>query len=262
MQSSKKRTASGLAVKRGFSWIWPLLGILSLLALWQAVIVGFQVRRFIAPDPISVAKSIWMNRQLLWDNLRVTASEAVLGFLVGNTIGILLATVFVHSERIRRTYLPVIILFNTIPIIALSPVLILIFGLSMTSKVAIAAIICMFPTLVNALRGLEAVSQSEMELMRILSASRREVFLRLRVPRSLPFLFSALRITATSSVIGAIVSEWVGAESGIGVLIIQSTFDYRTELLYAAIAMSSALALCMFGIVALLEKYFVTWKAH
>jgi NitT/TauT family transport system permease protein len=166
----------------------------------------------------------------------------------------------VHSRRLRAIYFPVVVLFNTIPIIALSPVLILVFGLSMSSKIAIAAIICMFPTLVNTLRGLEAVSHSEMELMKIMSASPAEVFFRLRLPRSLPFVFTALKIAATSSVIGAIVSEWVGAESGIGMLIIQSTFDYRTPLLYASIMMSSALALAMFGAVVLAEKYFVKWR--
>jgi NitT/TauT family transport system permease protein len=115
---------------------------------------------------------------------------------------------------------------------------------------------------VNTLRGLESVSHSEMELMKILSASRREVFFRLRLPRSMPFVFTALKIAATSSVIGAIVSEWVGAERGIGMLIIQSTFDYRTELLYASIAASSALALSMFGLVTLLERYIVRWRAN
>lgn len=242
-----------------FNWLWPLIGLLSLLALWQFVIVAFGVRAFIAPDPIAVGEAIWINRQLLWDNLKPTAIEAVLGFAVGNAIGIVLATIFVHNESARRMYLPVVVIFNTIPIIALSPILILIFGITMTSKVAVAAIICMFPTLVNTLRGLESVSQSEIELMKMMSASRSEIFFRLRVPKSLPFVFSALRIAATSCVIGAIVSEWVGAESGIGVLIIQATFDYRTELLYAAIAVSSALALLMFVVITFLERHFVRW---
>jgi NitT/TauT family transport system permease protein len=249
-------------VRIGLAWLSPLVGLISLILLWQAIIAGFQVRPFIAPDPITVGGAIWKYRQMLWDNIRPTAAEAVTGFALGNGVGFLLATLFVHSVPIRKLYFPVIILFNTIPIIALSPVLILIFGLTMTSKVAIAAIICMFPTLVNTLRGLESVSHPELELMKIMSANRREVFFRLRLPRSLPFLFTALKITATSSVIGAIVSEWVGAEHGIGVLIIQSTFDYRTELLYAAIAMSSALALSMFGLVTLLERYLVGWRAN
>jgi len=249
-------------VKNSLAWFWPLIGLVSLIALWQVIITGFQVKPFIAPDPLTVARALWDQRALLLDNIRPTAAEALAGFVVGNSIGFLLATVFVHSRIIRSIYFPVVVLFNTIPIIALSPVLILVFGLTMTSKVAIAAIICMFPTLVNTLRGLESVSHSEMELMQILSASRTEIFFRLRLPRSLPFVFTALKIAATSCVIGAIVSEWVGAERGIGMLIIQSTFDYRTEILYASIALSSALALSLFGAVTLLERYVVKWRAN
>ncbi len=249
-------------MKNSLTWLWPLIGLVSLIALWQAIITGFQVKPFIAPDPLTVARALWDQRALLLDNIRPTAAEALAGFVVGNSIGFLLATVFVHSRIIRSIYFPVVVLFNTIPIIALSPVLILVFGLTMTSKVAIAAIICMFPTLVNTLRGLESVSHSEMELMQILSASRTEIFFRLRLPRSLPFVFTALKIAATSCVIGAIVSEWVGAERGIGMLIIQSTFDYRTEILYASIALSSALALSLFGAVTLLERYVVNWRAN
>lgn len=242
------------------TWLLPVFGFASLIALWQAAIVLFNVKPFIAPDPLTVVRAFWEQRSLLWENLKPTAAEAIAGFFVGNSIGFLLATIFVHSRRMRSIYFPVVVLFNTIPIIALSPVLILVFGLTMTSKIAIAAIICMFPTLVNTLRGLESVSHSELDLMKIMSASKVEVFWTLRLPRSLPFLFSALKIAATSSVIGAIVSEWVGAESGIGMLIIQSTFDYRTELLYASILASSALALTMFGTVTLLEKHFVKWR--
>lgn len=245
---------------RGPAWLWPLCGVLSLLLLWEAVILVFQVRTFIAPSPVAVAKAVWTNRALLWSNLQPTAMEALVGFALGNAVAVGLATLFIHSTAVRRIYFPVAVIFNTIPIIALSPILILIFGLGALSKIVIAAIICLFPTLVNTIRGLESVSPSELELMRIMAASRREAFFRLRLPRSIPFLFSALRIACTTSVIGAIVSEWVGSEAGLGVLIIQSTFDYRTELLYAAIVTSSALALCMFGAVALVEQRFVRWR--
>src|SRR3954468_9443197 len=125
------------------SWSWGIVGLLSLLALWHATIVVFHVRPFIAPDPVTMFGAIWENRLLLWQNVLPTAAEALLGFLIGNTIGVLLAIVFVHSEAIRKIYFPVVVVFNTIPIIALSPILILVFGLAMTSKVAVAAIICM-----------------------------------------------------------------------------------------------------------------------
>jgi len=242
------------------TWLWPISGAASLFALWWGVVVFFEVRPFIAPNPFAVISALWTNRSLLLLNLAPTATEALCGFLLGNLVAVTLATVFIHSATLRRMYFPVAVIFNTIPIIALSPVLILLFGLSIASKVIIAAVICLFPTLVNMIRGFESVSASELELMRVMSASRREVFFRLRLPRSMPFLFAALRIACTTSVIGAIVSEWIGTDTGIGVLIIQATFDYRTELLYAAIVTSSALALAMFGTVALLEHLFVRWR--
>ena len=255
-----RRLGRGRLGRGRLGWVWAVAGVVSLLVLWEAAILVFQVRPFIAPSSVTVVAAVWKNRALLWANLLPTAIEALSGFVLGNAIAVALATLFIHSQATRRMYFPVALIFNTIPIIALSPILILIFGLGMLSKVVIAAIICLFPTLVNTIRGLESMSPSELELMRIMAASRTEVFFRLRLPRSVPFLFSALRIACTTSVIGAIVSEWIGSEAGLGVLIIQSTFDYRTELLYAAIFTSSALVLCMFGAVALIEHRLVRWR--
>jgi NitT/TauT family transport system permease protein len=219
----------------------------------------FEVKSFIAPSPAAVVNAMWENRALLWRNLVPTATEAIAGFFLGNTAAILFATMFVHSPVLRRMYFPVAVILNTIPIIALSPVLIILFGLTITAKIFISALVCFFPMLVNMIRGFESASASEFELMKVLSASRTEIFFRLRFPRSVPFLFSGLRIACTACVIGAIVSEWIGSEMGIGVLILQSSFDYRTELLYAAIATSSALALSLFAIVVALESRYVRW---
>jgi len=239
---------------------WPVAGVASLLLLWWAAITFLHVQPYIAPSPIAVVKALWVNHALLLSNLVPTAIEAITGFLLGNAVAVTLATIFIHNSTLRRMYFPVAVIFNTIPIIALSPILILIVGMSIFSKIIISAIICLFPTLVNMIRGFESVSVSELELMRVLSASRREVFFKLRLPRSMPFLFAALRIACTTSVIGAIVSEWIGTEHGIGVLIIQATFDYRTELLYAAIICSSLLALSMFAMVAFLEHLLIRWR--
>ena len=124
----------------------------------------------------------------------------------------------------------------------------------MLPKIIIAAVICFFPTLVNMIRGLSSPTSSEQELLRILSATPWETFWRLRLPRSLPMLFSSLRIASTTAVIGAIVGEWIGSDKGIGALIIQATFNYRAGQLYAAIVLSSSMAICLFLIVVFVEK--------
>lgn len=240
----------------------PFLGLFSLLALWAAVVWLFDVPNYVSPGPLEVAAAFRANFGLLMSNLAPTALAAVGGFAIGNLIAIALATAFVHMPRVRALYMPAAVFFNTIPIIALAPIILLIFGLGLSSKIVVAAIVSFFPALVNMIRGLESVSASELELMRVMSASRREVFFRLRLPRSLPFLFAALRISATASVIGAIVAEWIGADRGIGVLIIQTTFDYRTALLYAAIITSSLLSLAFFALVVAVETLIVRWRTN
>ena len=245
---------------RRSGFFWPLLGGATIIALWYFVIIVFGVREFIAPAPHQVLAEIVDKADLLLLNAIPTIQECVAGFLLGNSLAVLVAIIFVHNRLAERMYYPIAVLFNTIPIIAISPILVLIFGLGMAPKIIIAAIICFFPTLVNMIRGFSSVSESELELMRILSANRREVFFKLRVRRSLPFLFAALRIASTTSVIGAIVGEWIGANLGLGALIIQATFNYRSGLLYAAILVSSLLAITLFTIVVLLEKRFLRWQ--
>jgi NitT/TauT family transport system permease protein len=121
-------------------------------------------------------------------------------------------------------------------------------------------LITFFPTLVNMVDGLRAVDPQALELMHVLSASRWEVFRYLRWPTSLPYLFSALRIASTASLLGAVVAEWIGSNAGLGYLILAATFDYRTSLLYATMAVASAIALALFGAVTLLERYAVSWR--
>jgi NitT/TauT family transport system permease protein len=240
--------------------LYPIAGGLSIVLAWYLVVTLFGVRPFIAPSPVEVLRVLWTERGLLLTNLLPTLVESLAGFVLGNLAACLVAILFVHSKWLERVYFPVAVVFNTIPVIALAPILVLIFGLGITTKIVIAAIICFFPTLVNMIRGLEAVTPSELELMCILSASRREVLLKLRLPRSLPFLFAALRIASTTCVIGAIVGEWIGASSGLGALIIQATFNYRSGLLYAAILVSSALAISIFSAVVLAERTVVRWR--
>jgi NitT/TauT family transport system permease protein len=151
-------------------------------------------------------------------------------------------------------------MFNSIPVVAKAPILVLLMGNGVEPKIAIAALVCFFPTLVNSVRGLEAVNPQAMELMRVLSASKREIFFKLRVFSALPFLFSALRIAASMSVIGAVVGEWIGATQGIGAMIIQATYNFDSALLYAAIVMSAALSGTAFMVIVALERAIIRWQ--
>jgi len=237
----------------------PLATAAALIVIWQIGVRAFAVPTYIAPAPSDVARTLVQEFPLLMQNFWPTLYESLLGFAVGNTAAVLIAVAFVHSRMVERAFFPIAVFINTIPILAIAPILVLIFGAGLTAKVVIAALICFFPTLVNMVRGLQSVSPQALELARILSASKAEVFWKIRLPSSLPFLFSALKIAATTCVIGAIVGEWVGADVGLGALIIDSTFNFRSALLYATVFLSSGLSVLMFATVSIVERLVVRW---
>ncbi|MEP3277699.1 MAG: ABC transporter permease [Stappiaceae bacterium] len=237
----------------------PIGTAIALILIWQFGVKIFGVPTYIAPAPSDVAATLVAEFPLLMRNFVPTFYEAVLGFILGNSIAVLIAVAFVHSRPVEKAFFPIAVFINTIPILAIAPILVLIFGAGLTAKVVIAALICFFPTLVNMVRGLQSVSPQALELARILSASKSEIFWKIRLPSSLPFLFSALKIAATTCVIGAIVGEWVGADLGLGALIIDSTFNFRSSLLYATVFMSSGLSVLLFAGVTITEKLVVRW---
>src|SRR5262245_60963493 len=238
----------------------PAVGIGAALLIWGALVHILKVPPFIAPSPLLVVQTLYAKFDVLMLNLLPTAIEAVSGFALGNLTAILIATVFVHKKTMEETFFPIVVIVNTIPVVAKAPILVLLLGNGMEPKIAIAALICFFPTLVNMVRGLESVNPQALELMRVLSASRREVFFKLRLYNSLPYLFSALKISASTSVIGAIVGEWIGSNYGIGALIIQATYAFDSALLYAAVFVGSAFSVLFFMAISLAERLIVRWQ--
>ena len=240
--------------------VLPAVGLIGLIFAWWALVVGFDVKPFIAPSPQLVAETMVAKWSVLWQNLIPTAIEAFGGFMLGNLAAILLATLFVHSKPIQEAFFPIAVMINTIPVVAKAPILVLLMGNGMEPKIVIAGLICFFPTLVNMTRGLEAVNPQSMELMRVLSASKPEIFFKLRLHNSLPYLFSALKIAASTSVIGAVVGEWIGSTKGIGALIIQATYSFDSALLYSAVIMSSLFSGAFFLLITVIEKLVIRWQ--
>jgi NitT/TauT family transport system permease protein len=240
----------------------PLAVTVALIAVWQAVCSLFGVPTYIVPSPARVWAATVDNWSMLVSNTWPTALESLLGFAVGNGVAILLAVLFVHWKPAERALMPVAVFVRTIPIVAVAPVLVILLGTGYGPKIVIAALISFFPTLVNMVRGLESVDKQSLELLRVLSATRREVFWKVRVFASLPYLFSSLKISATSSVIGAIVAEWIGSQQGLGYLIIQATYNFNTPLLYATMTVASVMAVVFFAAIGICERLIVTWNTE
>ncbi|MCX8572074.1 MULTISPECIES: ABC transporter permease [Hyphomicrobiales] len=264
--SANSMTRSALTMRRpGFldrnkGVVLPLLVFAGALLLWEWAVRFFEVKAFIAPAPSTVMGTLVSEFPMLMQNLGVTAFESIVGFVIGNVFACLIAVAFVYRRWIDQAFFPLIVVINTIPLVAKAPILVLLLGNGFVPKIIIVATICFFPTLVNMTRGLRDVSEQHLELMKILSASEREVFVKLRFYGALPYLFSALKITASSAVVGAIIGEWIGATTGIGALIIQATYQYDSAMLYATIIVASAFSAIFFGLVAWLEKHMLKWR--
>lgn len=238
----------------------PIAAAIGLVVLWQLIIVVFQVPQFIAPSPLDVVGVFATKGDVLWANFLPTLMEALAGFVVGNGIAVILAVWFVHSSLAEKAFYPIAVFINTIPIIAVAPILVLLLGNGYAPKIVIAALICFFPTLVNMVRGLKSVSPQMVELMRVLSASQKEILFKVRLQASLPYLFAALKIASTTCVIGAIVGEWIGSNYGLGALIIEATYNFRSPLLYATVFLGAGLAVSLFTLTTLAERWLLKWR--
>lgn len=239
----------------------PLLSAATLLVAWAIAVWWLAIPSQVVPSPLAVAQTVWRDAGTLLTNLLPTAIESVVGFLLGNLASVLLAIAFVQRRPLQEAFFPIAVVINTIPIVAIAPILVLLLGNDMKPKIAIAALICFFPTLVNMVRGLSSVNPRSVEMMRVLAASDRDVFFKLRLPNSLPYLFASLRIATSTAVIGAIVGEWIGSTAGLGALIIQATYNFDTPLLYASVVVASAFSVTFFAFIGWLERRIVTWDA-
>jgi NitT/TauT family transport system permease protein len=258
LASTQARAAAGAVLLRRL--LLPLLVIAILIALWDILIRVFAVPAYVIPTPASVWQALVKERARLLDNAIPTIVESIGGFALGNLVAIAAAIAFVHNKALERALYPVAVAVRTLPIVAIAPIFVLMLGNGYAPKIAIAALITFFPTLVNMVEGLESADPQALELMHVLSASKSEAFRYVRWPSSLPYLFSAMRIASTSSVLGALVAEWIGTNKGLGYLIVLTTYDFRTALLYAAMVVTSAIALAFFFLVSVAEWLTVRWQ--
>jgi len=241
-------------------WLGGLGGLAAFFLAWETAVAVLQVPLYVLPAPSAIWRQLLRDWPLLLRHLQPTAIEAFGGFVLGNGGAILLAAAFVHWPPVQRALFPLAIGLRTIPLVAITPLLLVWLGYGYAPKIVIAALISFFPTLVNMTRGFAAMDQQSLELMHTISASTWQTFVKVRWPASLPYLFSALKIAATSCVLGAVVAEWIGSDRGLGYLVVAATFEFAIARLWATIAVTSLLALLAFLVVAAAERFFVPWR--
>ena len=245
----------------------PLALIAALLALWElaartgAMADLLDLDSLLVPAPSEIWTAGWDDRSLLADNAWVTLSEVLLGFGLALVAGAALATLFHLFPTQRRAVYPLVVASQTIPIIVIAPILVVWFGFGIGPKVAIVALICFFPIVVNALDGLATAPPEQRRMMRSLGASRLQIFTTLEVPTALPYLLSGARIAVAVAVIGAVFGEWAGASDGLGHLILLDNAQLEVARMFASVALLAAMAIALFGLLALIERR-VAWWGH
>ena len=241
------------------TWIGPLLILGTLVGAWEAWVQVGDVPKWQLPAPSAIARELVDSRALLWDNTLVTIKEVALGFLAALGAGLALAALIAYSRILERSIYPIVIASQTIPIIAIAPLLLIWVGYGTTPKVIVVALISFYPIAVNTVDGLKSIDPDMVNMMRTLGSSRWQIFSKLQIPSSLPFMFSGIKIGISVSVIGAVIGEWVGASAGLGYLITYSQPLFLTSRVFAAIVVLAAMGLLLFALASLLERLMLPW---
>ncbi len=240
------------------AWLVPPAFILFALLAWELAVRTLRVPAYLLPPPSAIFAS--MERSLFM-HLAVTLGEALAGFLLASILAFLAALAFVRSPTLERGLFPLAVTLKTTPLVAIAPLLVLWMGTGWSSKVAAAALICFFPVLVNAVKGLKAADADYYELFRAMKASRRQEFRKLRIPFCLPYLYSALKISSSLAIVGAIVGEFVGATQGLGYLIMISSSHLDTDTLFSAIFAAALAGIAVFQLIGWIERRVVFWQS-
>jgi ABC-type nitrate/sulfonate/bicarbonate transport system permease component len=239
-----------------------LLGLWEIAAQWDWISNALNIQDFLVPAPSDIATSLWRDRSLLADDSWVTLREVLLGFLCALAAGFAFAVILHLSDTLRRAFYPLLVASQTIPPVAIAPILVVWFGFGLGPKVLLIALVCIFPVTVNTLDGLRAVDPQLVTMMRTLGAGRLQILGRVELPSALPFFFSGTKIAIAVAVIAAVFAEWVGAGSGLGHQIFIAESQLLTARMFAAIVLLGVMAIVLFGLVALIERKVVTWDSR
>jgi NitT/TauT family transport system permease protein len=235
------------------------LVILALLVIWQLAVDLLQVKQYILPSPWAALQALDRPNYRWPANFMATLYSVLGAFVLSAVLGIALAVLIVWNKLLLRTVMPVLVLFNTLPKIALAPLFVLWLGYGIWPNIVIGTTIAFFPMVVNTAIGLASAEPELLDLVRTLRASRWQVFAKIRFPNAVPYIFAGLKLNATMSVTGAIVGEFVASELGLGALIISGGVTLETPSIFASLILISVLGLALYGVVVAVEHFVAPW---
>jgi NitT/TauT family transport system permease protein len=244
---------------RLFDRLTPYLVVAALLAVWTGAVAYFNIPDYLLPAPQDIVLRIIKEWPLLASNGAYTLLSVLLGFLASILIGVPMAFLIVVNRTVERAAMPFLVMSQTIPKVAIAPILIVWLGFGLLPKIAIVFLISFFPIVVSTVAGLKSVESDMIDLVRSMGAGTARIMLRVRAPTALPQMFAGLKIAICLAVVGAIVGEFVGSNSGLGYLLLTATGSLDGTLVWAALFVLIAMGIALFAIVAQLERWAIPW---
>ncbi len=238
----------------------PITAILLLLAAWQLICTFGNVPKYMLPSPQDVVKAFQSDWQLLMSHARVTLTETLIGLLLGILIGFLMAVIMDRFIILRKMIYPLVVVSQTIPTIAIAPLLVLWLGYQMLPKIVLIVLVVFFPVTVSLLEGFSSVDADTVNLMRSMGASRRQIFRYVKLPNSLGHFFSSLKISVSYAVVSAVVSEWIGGTEGLGCYMTRVRKSYSSDKMFAVILLISAISLILIWLTSVLQRACMPWE--
>lgn len=258
-ESAKPDAAAPAAALGVLKKLTPLAGIVTFLLVWQIFVVAYGVPAYLLPAPSAIAHAFIDQLPILLSNGWVTVYEMLAGYALAVGVAIPLAIAITSSRRFNEFVMPTMLFFQIVPKVAIAPLFLVWFGVGPTPKILVAFLISFFPIVIDAAVGLRSMSSEMGDLARSMGASRLQVFSQFRLPTSLPYLFSGLKVAATLAIAGTVVGEFVGADKGLGYLLLTTNSNMETALMFATIVALTIIGLVFYYAVELLEGFLIPW---
>jgi len=237
------------------------MGILTgMVVLTELLVRSRNIPAYILPAPTRVIRAMVEQREILLSHGMITVVESLTGFIVAILLALVLGGAIYPFKRVKEILYPFLLISQTIPLIAIAPIILIWMGFGVFPKIVIVVLICTFPILISFLEGLDQVDRELIDLMRVMRADKKTIFLKGVLPGSLPNFFAGLKISATYAVMGAVIGEWLGAERGLGIYMTRAISSFKTDNLFGAIIVVVALSISLFKTVEGIEKLLMPWK--
>ena len=260
--AARKRERLGWGAVSGSDYFISLAGFILLAGIWEGAVRLFAIPGYILPAPSAIASSLYNGfvSGIIIYNFGVTASETLVGFLLAAVVGIAMGALVAQFSLVERIVYPWLVALQTLPKVAVAPLIIIWAGYGIGSKIFIVALVAIFPVLVNTIMGLKSCDQGKLDLMRSLGAGRWETFCTVRLPNALPFIFAGLNVAIVLAILGSIVGEFVGSKAGLGNLILEANFQFDVARIFAVLVILSVFGVVLSQIMRVLQNLFLFWN--